>query len=107
MNIDLDKYFDDSPSTLVIFGKTYVVDDDAKTVLKMQKAITSSGDNLDEETLTKFFEFALGTSAAKEIMEHKMKMKFLKKIMNAIVAVSTDTPIETIEAKAEGQFRNR
>lgn len=101
MNINIDKYIDNSKPKVTIFGKDYEVDNDYKKVLGLQdfEAKAQIGEDISHE----FLSYALvgGEKAADEILSHKFSFDFFQTIQMGVSGAMTNQTIDQIKKNAE------
>ena len=100
--VDISKYINNDAPQMVLFGKTYTVNNDKKTVLlleELQKKAQEKGENTDD----KIIELLVGKEDGKEICriinESANYAENAKIIMLNLLALATGESYEDIEAR--------
>ena len=100
--VDISKYINNDAPQMVLFGKTYTVKNDKKTVLALndlQLKAEVNGENADE----KIIELLVGKEEAKEICkiinESANYSENAKVIMLNLLALATGQKYEDLEAR--------
>ena len=100
--VDISKYINNDAPQMVLFGKTYTVKNDKKTVLSLndlQLKAEVNGENADE----KIIELLVGKEEAKEICkiinESANYSENAKVIMLNLLALATGQAYEDLEAR--------
>ena len=100
--VDISKYINNDAPQMVLFGKTYTVKNDKKTVLALndlQLIAEVNGENADE----KIIELLVGKEEAKEICkiinESANYSENAKVIMLNLLALATGQKYEDLEAR--------
>ena len=100
--VDISKYINNDAPQMVLFGKTYTVQNDKKTVLALndlQLKAEVNGENADE----KIIELLVGKEDAKEICkiinESANYSENAKVIMLNLLALATGQKYEDLEAR--------
>lgn len=100
--VDISKYINNDAPQMVLFGKTYTVKNDKKTVLSLndlQLKAEVNGENADE----KIIELLVGKEDAKEICkiinESANYSENAKVIMLNLLALATGQKYEDLEAR--------
>ena len=100
--VDISKYINNDAPQMVLFGKTYTVKNDKKTVLALndlQLKAEVNGENADE----KIIELLVGKEEAKEICkiinESANYSENAKVIMLNLLALATDQKYEDLEER--------
>ena len=100
--VDISKYINNDAPQMVLFGKTYTVKNDKKTVLALndlQLKAEVNGENADE----KIIELLVGKEEAKEICkiinESANYSENAKVIMLNLLALATGQAYEDLEAR--------
>ncbi len=97
LNIDLDRYTDQTRPAVTIFGKSYEVDSDFKKVLSMQRF--ASDLKGDADSIRSFLSFSLtgGEAAADEILSHSIPFSLLQNLEIAVMAAMTGKEMSELE----------
>lgn len=100
--VDISKYINNDAPQMVLFGKTYTVKNDKKTVLSLndlQLKAEVNGENADEQII----ELLVGKEEAKEICkiinESANYSENAKVIMLNLLALATGQKYEDLEAR--------
>ena len=100
--VDISKYINNDAPQMVLFGKTYTVNNDKKTVLlleELQKKAQGKGENTDD----KIIELLVGKEDGKEICriinESANYAENAKIIMLNLLALATGESYEDVEAR--------
>ena len=100
--VDISKYINNDAPQMVLFGKTYTVNNDKKTVLlleELQKKAQEKGENTDD----KIIELLVGKEDGKEICriinESANYAENAKIIMLNLLALATGESYEDVEAR--------
>ena len=100
--VDISKYINNDAPQMVLFGKTYTVNNDKKTVLlleELQKKAQEKGENTDD----KIIELLVGKEDGKEICriinESANYVENAKIIMLNLLALATGESYEDVEAR--------
>ena len=100
--VDISKYINNDAPQMVLFGKTYTVNNDKKTVLlleELQKKAQEKGENTDD----KIIELLVGKEDGKEICriinESANYAENAKIIMLNLLALATGESYEDIETR--------
>ena len=100
--IDITKYINNDAPQMVLFGKTYTVNNDKKTVLlleELQKKAQEKGENTDD----KIIELLVGKEDGKEICriinESANYAENAKIIMLNLLALATGESYEDVESR--------
>ena len=100
--VDISKYINNDAPQMVLFGKTYTVNNDKKTVLlleELQKKAQEKGENTDD----KIIELLVGKEDGKEICriinESANYAENAKIIMLNLLALATGESYEDIESR--------
>ena len=100
--VDISKYINNDAPQMVLFGKTYTVNNDKKTVLlleELQKKAQEKGENTDD----KIIELLVGKEDGKEICriinESANYAENAKIIMLNLLALATGQKYEELDAR--------
>ena len=100
--VDISKYINNDAPQMVLFGKTYTVKNDKKTVLlldELQRKSQEEGENADD----KIIELLVGKEDGKEICkiinESANYAENAKVIMLNLLALATGQPYEELEKR--------
>ena len=100
--VDISKYINNDAPQMILFGKTYTVNNDKKTVLlleELQKKAQEKGENTDD----KIIELLVGKEDGKEICriinESANYAENAKIIMLNLLALATGQTYEEVEAR--------
>lgn len=103
--VDISKYINNDAPQMVLFGKTYTVKNDKKTVLLLNEIQSTDADDADEKIIKLLVGKEAGEEICKIIDESANYSENAKVILLNLLSLATGQDYEVLEARFQNAIK--
>lgn len=103
--VDISKYINNDAPQMVLFGKTYTVKNDKKTVLLLNEIQSTNADDADEKIIKLLVGKEAGAEICKIIDESANYSENAKVILLNLLSLATGQDYEVLEARFQNAIK--
>ena len=103
--VDISKYINNDAPQMVLFGKTYTVKNDKKTILLLNEIQSTNADDADEKIIKLLVGKEAGAEICKIIDESANYSENAKVILLNLLSLATGQDYEVLEARFQNAIK--
>ena len=103
--VDISKYINNDAPQMVLFGKTYTVKNDKKTILLLNELQRTDADDTDEKIIKLLVGKEAGAEICKIIDESVNYSENIKVILLNLLSLATGQDYEVLEARFQNAIK--
>lgn len=103
--VDISKYINNDAPQMVLFGKTYTVKNDKKTILLLNEIQSTNSDDADEKIIKLLVGKEAGAEICKIIDESANYSENAKVILLNLLSLATGQDYEVLEARFQNAIK--
>ena len=103
--VDISKYINNDAPQMVLFGKTYTVKNDKKTILLLNEIQSTNADDADEKIIKLLVGKEAGAEICKIIDENANYSENAKVILLNLLSLATGQDYEVLEARFQNAIK--
>ena len=103
--VDISKYINNDAPQMVLFGKTYTIKNDKKTILLLNEIQSTNSDDADEKIIKLLVGKEAGAEICKIIDESANYSENAKVILLNLLSLATGQDYEVLEARFQNAIK--